>query len=124
MLFAAPTGLVMGLHANGGLIAQLFFITLAALWWWFTFKALQKAKEKKYNAHRSFMIRSFALTLSAITLRLWKVILIKLFHPAPMDVYIVISGIGWIPNLLIAECFIINKTSFIKYFYRKKLHMK
>ena len=33
------------------------------------------------------MMRSFALTFSAITLRLWKVIIVYLFHPAPMDVY-------------------------------------
>lgn len=112
LLFSAPTGFVMGIHANGGLIAIFFFTTLAFLWWWFTWMALRRAKQKKYIVHRNFMIRSYALALSAITLRLWKVILVYLFEPAPMDVYIVISGLGWIPNLLIAE--------FIIYKYRKK----
>lgn len=65
------------------------------------------------------MIRSFALTLSAITLRLWKVVLVKLFHPAPMDVYMIIAGLGWIPNLIIAEYFIIKKMSSVKHLFLK-----
>ncbi|MFV0606544.1 MAG: DUF2306 domain-containing protein [Niabella sp.] len=111
LLFAAPTGFIMGLHANGGWIAQIFFVILSILWWWFTYKAFTCAKQKKFKAHQNFMIRSFALTLSAITLRLWKVILVKLFEPAPMDVYMIIAGLGWIPNLLIAEIIIIKKTN-------------
>lgn len=113
LVFSAPTGFIMGIHANGGLVAQFFFIVLSVLWWWFTWRALQTARDKDFKAHRQFMIRSFALTLSAITLRLWKVVLVKLFHPAPMDVYMVISGLGWIPNLLIAE-YIINKNPIFK----------
>lgn len=109
LLFAAPTGLVIGFHANGGIVAQFFFITLSVLWWWFTFKAFQYAKQKNFKAHKAFMVRSFALTLSAITLRLWKVILVKLFHPNPMDLYIIISGLGWLPNLLIAEMIILHQ---------------
>lgn len=110
LLLSAPTGFVMGLHANGGLVAIFFFATLAVLWWWFTFKALQYARKKDFKAHRNFMIRSYALALSAITLRIWKVVLVYFFEPAPMDLYVVISGLGWIPNLLIAE-FIIYKYS-------------
>lgn len=125
LLFAAPTGLIMGIHANGGLAAQFFFIMLSVLWWWFTFKALQTARNKDFKSHRQFMIRSFALTLSAITLRLWKVILVKLFHPNPMDVYIIISGLGWIPNLLFAEYLIARKSiSINKLFLNKQNKIK
>lgn len=120
LLFSAPTGLVMGIHANGGPVSQFFFITLSVLWWWFTFKALQTVRNRDFKAHRAFMIRSFALTLSAITLRLWKVILVKLFQPAPMDVYVIISGLGWLPNLLVAEFFIINKINIFKSLFLKR----
>ena len=106
LLLSAPTGFVMGLHANGGMIAIGFFVTLAALWWWFTFKALHAARQKDFASHRNFMIRSYALALSAITLRMWKVVLVYFFQPAPMDVYVVISGLGWVPNLMIAELII------------------
>ena len=108
LVFSAPTGFVMGLHANGGIVAISFFVTLASLWWFFTYRALLFARQRNFIAHRNFMIRSYALALSAITLRIWKVVLVYFFEPAPMDVYIVISGLGWIPNLLIAE-YIIHK---------------
>ena len=112
LLFSAPTGFVMGLHANGGIVAICFFVTLAFLWWWFTYKAFSYAKQRNFKKHRDFMIRSYALALSAITLRIWKVVLVYFFKPAPMDVYVVIAGLGWVPNLLIAE--------FIIYKYNKK----
>ncbi|MBC7935908.1 MAG: DUF2306 domain-containing protein [Rhizobacter sp.] len=108
LIFSAPTGFFMGLYANGGIAAISFFVTLATLWWYFTWRAYTCARQKNFIAHRNFMIRSFALALSAITLRIWKVVLVHFFEPAPMDLYIVISGLGWIPNLLIAE-YIIHK---------------
>ncbi len=55
------------------------------------------------------MWRSFALTLSAVTLRMWKVIIVYLFHPNPMDVYQIIAWLGWIPNILLIEYLIAKK---------------
>lgn len=107
--FSAPSGFVMGLHANGGLLAMLLFVLLALVWWWVTFSAVVAIKQKNIARHEAFMIRSFALALSAITLRLWKVVLVYLFAPAPMDVYVLVAGLGWIPNLLIAEYIIKRK---------------
>lgn len=103
LCFSAPTGFVMGIHANGGWIASLFFTVLSVLWWYFTWQAVWAAKKRDFRQHRFMMIRSYALTLSAITLRLWKWLLVQLFHPAPMDVYIIVAGLGWIPNWLVAE---------------------
>jgi len=48
-------------------------------------------------------MRSYALTLLAVTLRLWKLGLVLMFHPNPMDVYRVVAGLGFVPNLLLAE---------------------
>ena len=53
--------------------------------------------------HQQFMIRSYALTLSALTLRLWKYWIVYLFQPRPLDVYMMVAWLGWIPNLLLAE---------------------
>ncbi|RYD80839.1 MAG: DUF2306 domain-containing protein [Sphingobacteriales bacterium] len=116
LMFSAPTGFVMGLHANGGIVAVLFFTILALLWSWFTFKALLAAKNKNFVSHKNYMVRSYALALSAITLRLWKVVLVYFFEPAPMDVYVIIAGLGWIPNLLIAE-YIIQRKANKPFFY-------
>jgi len=110
LLLAAPSGIFIGCFANGGLMAKTSFIILGVLWFWFTLKALLLIIKRKITNHKIFMYRSFALATSAITLRLWKVILVYLFHPAPMDVYQIIAWLGWIPNLLIAEWLIKHKT--------------
>lgn len=109
LLLASPSGIFIGWFANGGLVAKTSFIILGVLWFWFTLKALLLILKGKIFAHKKFMYRSFALAASAITLRLWKVILVYLFHPAPMDVYQIIAWLGWIPNLLIAEWLIKKK---------------
>lgn len=63
--------------------------------------------------HRAFLIRSFALAVSAITLRLWKYLIILSFDTRPMDAYRIIAWLGWVPNLLLAE-YIIHKFNFKK----------
>jgi uncharacterized membrane protein len=107
---AGVSGFVMGLVANGGFSSQLAFTLLALLWWLFTWKALQTARNKNFSAHRVWMIRSFALALSAITLRAWKPLLVWLFHPHPMDVYRLVAWMGWVLNLLVAEWIILRIT--------------
>ena len=103
LLLGAPSGFLIGLYANGGMLSRISFCTLAILWTWFTAQALLKARAGELRAHKAYIYRSFALTLSAITLRAWKYLLIALFHPHPMDVYRIVAWLGWVPNLLIAE---------------------
>lgn len=109
LVFSAPSGIYMGIFANGGILAKISFIILGSLWWLTTFKAYQAARQKKFSLHQQWMWRSFALTLSAITLRMWKVIIVYLFHPNPMDVYQIIAWMGWVPNILIIEYLIRKK---------------
>ncbi|MFN0276339.1 MAG: DUF2306 domain-containing protein [Chitinophagales bacterium] len=109
VLVGAPSGFIIGIYANGGISSQIAFCLLSVLWFYFTVRAYSEARRKNFIAHKKFMYRSFALTLSAITLRAWKYILVYLFHPQPMDVYIIVAWLGWVLNLLIAE-YIILKT--------------
>lgn len=103
---AGPSGLIIGIHANGGWSSQLAFCLLAVLWVWFTWQAIVYAKRRNWQKHRNFMYRSFALTLSAITLRAWKFALVALLQPRPMDVYRWVAWLGWVVNLLLIELFI------------------
>lgn len=103
---AGPSGLVLGIYANGGWSSRLAFCSLAVLWVLFTILAMLKIRERDYRAHRHWMMRSFALALSAITLRFWKLVLVLLFHPRPMDVYRVVAWLGWTLNLILAELLI------------------
>jgi len=109
LVLAAPSGIYMGIFANGGILSKISFVILGCLWWFSTYKAYQLARQKKFPQHKQWMWRSFALTLSAITLRMWKVIIVYLFHPNPMDVYQIIAWLGWIPNLLVVEYLITKK---------------
>lgn len=106
---AAPSGIYIGYFANGGFTSKVSFIILGLLWWVFTLIGIIKIKAKHITLHRIWMFRSFALACSAITLRFWKIILIYLFHPSPMDLYQIISWLGWIPNLLIIEYYLFKK---------------
>jgi len=109
LFLSAPSGIFMGYHANGGSIAVWAFMTLGALWFLFTAGAWLYALQGNIKMHKKFMYRSFALALSAITLRLWKVILVYSFHPSPMDVYKIIAWLGWIPNLIFVELLLIQQ---------------
>lgn len=109
LLFAAPSGFIIGIYANGGIPSQIAFCLLAVLWFAFTAIAISSLLKKNIIRHQNFMIRSFALALSALTLRAWKYVLVAIFHPKPMDVYMVIAWLGWVLNLLIAEIIIFKK---------------
>lgn len=109
LIFAAPSGIYMGIFANGDFFSKISFVLLGCLWWFTTFKAYQLARQKKFTQHKQWMWRSFALTISAITLRMWKVFIVYLFHPNPMDVYQIIAWLGWVPNILVIEYLILEK---------------
>lgn len=103
VFITGPASFIMSLYANGGLSSRIAFTTLSVLWIFTTAKAWQLAKQKKFIAHRNYMMRSYALTVSAITLRAWKWLFVVLFHPRPMDVYQIVAWLGWVPNILLVE---------------------
>jgi uncharacterized membrane protein len=98
-----PTGMILALNANGGWHSSLAFIILDCLWFAFTLKAVLEIKRKNIIAHKQFMIRSYALTFSAITLRSWKIILSNTTHLDPAIIYMMDAWLGFVPNLLFAE---------------------
>jgi hypothetical protein len=107
LLISGPAALVMSFYANGGYAAQTSFVILSILWIGSTYMAYYFVRKKQYESHGKWMVRSYALTLSAVSLRLYAY-LFDVFHFTmdPVDLYILISWISWIPNLLIAEILI------------------
>ena len=114
LFLSGPSGLVMSYHANGGTFSKIAFVILSVLWMSFTFLSVYCILKKDVKNHQKFAIRSFALTVSAISLRLFKYIIVFLFQPLPMDVYRIVAWLGWTFNLLIAEIIIF-------YFVSKKI---
>jgi hypothetical protein len=109
LLVTGPAGLIMSFYANGGWLARVAFIVLSVLWMGFTARATYSAIKKDFTAHQHWMIRSFALTLSALTLRMWKVVLATITEMPPMTRYRLIAWLGWGVNLLLAE-YLIRKS--------------
>ncbi|MGB0863787.1 MAG: DUF2306 domain-containing protein [Saprospiraceae bacterium] len=109
LLIASPSGLIMAYYANGGFYAQLSFILQAIFWFIFTYKGYQYAKTQDWNKHQAFMLRSYALTLSAISLRLFKWIIVSTIELPPMDTYQIVAWLGWLFNLMVLEIYLIKK---------------
>jgi hypothetical protein len=55
------------------------------------------------EAHRQWMIRNFALTLAAVTLRHYLPFMLFVLHWPFARAYVTVSWLCWVPNLLIAE---------------------
>jgi len=109
LFITGPTGLIMGFYANGGLSSRIAFVLLSILWIYFTAYALYKAVKRDFKAHKIYMMRSYALTLSAVTLRVWKFIIMNLFTLPPMDVYRIVAWLGWGLNLIFIEWIILKR---------------
>ena len=106
LLLSAPSGFVMALYANGGFWAKCSFTIISVLWWVFTYVAYAKIIKRKTQAHIAYMVRSYALTLSAISLRTYVVVLPHFIHLHSKEMYVTVAWLSWIPNLLIAELLI------------------
>jgi hypothetical protein len=110
LFITGPSGMIMAFWANGGWIGRLGFLVLSTLWIYTTFMAIYYAYKKQIVQHRNFMIRSFALTVSALTLRAWKLGIYYIVELPPMDVYKTVAWLGFVPNIIWAEWFIRRKT--------------
>ena len=106
LFITGPCSFIMALLANGGIPSRIAFTTLSVLWMFTTAKAWQTAKARQITQHKQWMMRSYALTLSAVTLRAWKWLLIALFHLRPLDTYMIVAWMGFVPNLAFVEWWI------------------
>ena len=99
-------GGVIALSSTAGPIAGWGFFTLAVLWVPFTLMAWVSAMRRDFNSHERWMIRSFALTFAAVTLRIYLPIASIMNHGFPLDAYRIIAWAAWVPNLIVAELLI------------------
>ena len=95
----------ISLNAIGGLWAQVGFSALGIAWMGSTAIAIWMAMNKRFAEHRVWMLRSFALTFSAVTLRLQLVGFEILGLPYDQS-SVWLAFTCWVPNLLVAEILI------------------
>ncbi len=108
VLIGGLAGLYMSLHAFGGAAARSGFACLALTWLFTGLRAFLAIRQGDVASHRRWMVRNFALTFAAVTLRLY--LSSSMAIGVAFDVaYPVIAWLCWLPNLLVAEL-LFNRT--------------
>ena len=100
----------LAFYSTGGVVAHFGFGLLAVCWLGTTLVAFRHVRTRNIPLHQQWMIRSYALTLAAVTLRLY----LPLFQIAGLsfdEAYPAIAWLCWVPNLLIAEWWLVPRVS-------------
>jgi uncharacterized membrane protein len=103
-------GLALSVGAYGGPVSTLGFACLALAWLYTANHAYGAARMRDFAAHRRWMIRNFALTFAAVTLRLWLPGSIAAGVPFE-TAYPAIAWLCWVPNLVAAELVLRGRTA-------------
>lgn len=110
VLIGGLAGLYLAFYSSGGLVAHWGFGSLAVCWLTATGLAYQKIRAGQFRLHQDWMIRSYALTLGALTLRLY-LPMAQLAGITFDDAYPAIAWLSWVPNLIIAEWWLIPRSN-------------
>jgi uncharacterized membrane protein len=94
--------LPLALHAHTGATASAGFQVLGVVWLTCTLLGFLDARAGRIVEHRRWMIRSYALTTAAITLRLYVVGSAVLHIPLGQS-YPFIAWLCWIPNAVVGQ---------------------
>lgn len=97
--------LALAPHATTGGVAATGFALLGLAWLATTALAVIAIRQRRLAAHRDWMVRSYALTLAAVTLRIY--LPASQFAGISFTIaYPVIAWLCWVPNLLLAQAFL------------------
>lgn len=92
-------------HSQTGWVASAGFLTLGAAWIVTTAFAVRAILRGDAIRHRRWMIRSYALTAAAITLRIYLPFVFVFHWPFAIG-YPAIAWLCWIPNAVAAEIYL------------------
>lgn len=109
LLLGAPTGLYMSFFAKGSVAERGLFMFMALTWFFFTLKGFTTVLQKNILAHKIWMIRSYTMAMTAVTFRVYYLIL-YLFDVELTQNYAISLWMSVVGNLIIAECIIWQRT--------------
>lgn len=99
------SGIPLALGSTAGPVAAAGFGTLAFVWLYVTWRGWRLAVARRFEEHSAWMLRSWALTMAAVTLRI--------YMPIPplvgidfADGYRAISWLSWLINLAAVEIYL------------------
>jgi uncharacterized membrane protein len=105
VLVGGAGGLILSPRSQEGVVTHVGFGLLAVCWLACTLMGYREIRRGDDLAHRAWMIRSFSLTLAAVTLRIYlplELVAGLSFH----DAYRIVSWLCWVPNLAVGEWFV------------------
>jgi uncharacterized membrane protein len=109
---SGSAGIALALSSSAGWVATAGFGLLGIFWLATTLIGYRSIRQGDANTHRRWIIRSYALTLAAVTLRIYMP-LSEMSGVSMAVAYPAISWLAWVPNLMIAEWFVRPKRASI-----------
>lgn len=115
VLPAGILGTVIGMASPFGPTVQVSGMLLGPLWLVSTVVGWRMARQRRYAEHRRWMLRSFALTFSIVTNRVWGVVMAIVLYPqldttfggSEVALQQAMAGVsawlGWVVPLLIVQ---------------------
>jgi uncharacterized membrane protein len=103
VIVSGVSGLWLAFHTPGGLPANSGFFLLAVLWLLTAGVALPAAWRRDFATHREWMMRSYALTFGAVTLRIYLGLGVAVAGLPFEQVYGMAAWASWVVNLLFVE---------------------
>ncbi|MEX0300608.1 MAG: DUF2306 domain-containing protein [Kordiimonas sp.] len=108
-MLAGVGALPLAINSAAGPIAAVGFGLLAAAWLYSTTSVFWAAQARRFDRHRIWMIRSYALTFAGVTLRLYLTVFAGVLGFDFSMVYMAAAWACWVINLIVAELFIIAR---------------
>jgi uncharacterized membrane protein len=103
VLVGAIAGLLLAWYAPRSFATRLGFATLACVWFYSACMAYLAVRAGKIGLHQQWMIRSYALTLAAVMLRIQLGVYQGVMGLDFDESYAIVAWFSWVPNLIIAE---------------------
>ena len=109
LFLGAPTGLYMSFFAKGSFWERALFMFMAGWWFVTTLYGLSTIHKRNVLAHKIWMMRSYAMAMTAVTFRVYHILFFLLGwgHLENYELSLWISVIG---NMLFAEWMIYRKS--------------
>ena len=112
---------VIGAASPFGPMSAVSHVFLSVLWLSCTVAGLRAARQRRFDEHREWMVRSYVLTMSIISNRLWHVVWGPVLGPqvdtwfqgsevAMLQTEMALTNwLGWTVPLVIAEVWLLNR---------------
>lgn len=106
LLFAAPGGFIMSFFINRGPWVLCSFLLQTVAWVACTYYAYVCIRQRRIPEHEAWMLRSYSITLAAITLRVYAFSTSWALDLSQPAAYAIIAWGSWVLNLAVCECYL------------------